>query len=49
MISVIVPIYNQELYLKNCIDSLLSQTYSDIEIILGIINKLFNKLTDNSL
>lgn len=34
MVSVIVPIYKTEQYLKKCIDSLLSQTYKDIEIIL---------------
>lgn len=33
-ISVIVPIYNVEKYLKECIDSLLNQTLQDIEIIL---------------
>lgn len=34
MISVIVPIYNVERYLKRCIDSILAQTYRDIEVIL---------------
>lgn len=34
LISVIVPIYNTGTPLKRCIDSLLSQTYSPIEIIL---------------
>lgn len=34
MISIIVPVYKTEKYLKNCIDSLLVQTYTDIEIIL---------------
>ena len=34
MISVIVPIYNAENYLPACLDSLISQTYSPIEIIL---------------
>ena len=31
--SVIVPIYNVENYLARCLDSVTSQTYSDIEII----------------
>lgn len=34
LISVIVPIYNVELYLKRCIDSILCQTYENLEIIL---------------
>lgn len=33
-ISVIVPIFNRELYLKNCIDSILNQSYRNLEIIL---------------
>lgn len=33
-LSVIVPVYNSEKYLKHCITSLLSQTYQRIEIIL---------------
>lgn len=32
-ISVIVPVYNGEQYLKECLDSILAQTISDIEII----------------
>ena len=32
--SVIVPIYNVEKYLKNCIDSVLNQSYKDFELIL---------------
>jgi len=32
-ISIIVPIYNAELYLKRCLDSLINQTISDIEIL----------------
>lgn len=34
LISVIVPIYNVELYLQKCIDSILGQTYHNLEIIL---------------
>ena len=34
MFSIIVPVYNVEKYLSKCIESLLSQTYSDFEIIL---------------
>lgn len=34
LISIIVPIYNVEKYLKKCIDSIISQSYKNIEIIL---------------
>lgn len=34
LISIIVPIYNVELYLDRCIESLVKQTYSNLEIIL---------------
>lgn len=33
-ISVIVPIYNMDKYLENCIDSIINQTYKELEIIL---------------
>lgn len=33
-VSIIVPIYNEEENLKKCIDSLLNQTYKELEIIL---------------
>lgn len=32
-ISIVVPIYNVEKYLKQCLDSILNQTFKDIEII----------------
>ncbi len=35
LISVIVPIYNVEQYLEKCIDSILAQSYRDLEIILS--------------
>lgn len=33
-ISIIVPVYNVEKYLKKCIDSILNQTFTDFELIL---------------
>lgn len=34
LISVIVPVYKVEKYLKRCVDSILTQTYTDLEVIL---------------
>lgn len=34
LISVVIPIYNSEKYLKKCLDSILKQTYKELEIIL---------------
>ena len=34
MISVIVPVYNVETYLEECLDSIQNQTYTDLEVIL---------------
>ncbi|SFG65331.1 glycosyltransferase family 2 protein [Oribacterium sp. WCC10] len=33
MISVIVPVYNVEPYLRKCLDSIVNQTYKDLEIL----------------
>ena len=33
-VSVVIPVYNVEKYLRQCVDSVLSQTYENIEIIL---------------
>ena len=43
LVSIIIPIYNSEKYLKKCIDSILEQKYNNLEIIL--IN---DGSTDNS-
>lgn len=34
MISIIVPIYNAEQYLRRCVDSILAQSYTDFELLL---------------
>lgn len=34
LLSIIVPVYNAEKWIKKCIDSILSQTFSDFELIL---------------
>jgi glycosyltransferase involved in cell wall biosynthesis len=55
LISVIVPIYNAEKYLRRCIDSILEQTYSNLEVLLiddgatdksGEICDLYKQLDD---
>ena len=33
-VSVIIPIYNSSFCLKRCIDSIINQSYSNLEIIL---------------
>lgn len=43
MISVIIPVYNVESYLKRCLDSVINQSYQDLEIIL-----IDDGSTDNS-
>ena len=33
-LSIVVPVYNTEKYLKRCMDSIMNQTLKDIEIII---------------
>lgn len=34
LISVIIPVYNVEKYLRRCLDSVVAQTYRNLEIIM---------------
>ena len=34
LISIIVPVYNAEQYLEKCVNSIINQTYTNLEIIL---------------
>lgn len=34
MVSIVVPVYNVEKYIRHCLDSLINQSYKDLEIIL---------------
>ena len=43
VISVIVPVYNVDKYLRQCVESIINQTYKDLEIIL-----VDDKSTDES-
>lgn len=33
-ISIVIPVYNAEMYIRNCVNSVLTQTYDNLEIIL---------------
>lgn len=44
LVSVIVPVYNTDRYLKKCIESVLNQSYKEIEVLL-----VDDKSTDDSL
>ena len=36
-ISVVIPVYNVEKYLSECLDSVINQTYKNVEIIANFI------------
>ncbi|EFS00581.1 putative glycosyl transferase, group 2 family, partial [Listeria seeligeri FSL N1-067] len=43
LVSVIIPVYNVEKYVKRCLESVINQTYTNLEII--VVN---DGATDNS-
>ncbi|WP_152161659.1 glycosyltransferase family 2 protein, partial [Streptococcus pneumoniae] len=34
LVSIILPVYNVEQYIKNCLESIQQQTYSNLEVII---------------
>ena len=49
MISVVVTIYNVEKYLKQCLDSILNQTFTDFEIQVLFFAAKHGRLDEESL
>ena len=43
-ISIIIPVYNSEKYIRRCLTSILNQTFQDFEIILIDDNSKDNSL-----
>ena len=38
IISVIVPVYRAEAYIRRCLDSIVAQTFDNFEVILSLIH-----------
>ena len=43
-ISIIIPVYNSEKYIRRCLNSILNQTFQDFEIVLIDDNSKDNSL-----
>ena len=44
IVSIVVPVFNAQKYIKECIESIINQTYKDIQVII-----VDDGSTDNSL
>jgi len=47
LVSVLIPAFNAELFLKDCLDSVINQSYKNIEIIILIYSILIIILFNN--
>lgn len=45
MVSIIIPVYETEYYLKQCLNSVVNQTYKDVEIILVVGSSSDNSIS----
>lgn len=39
LVSVIVPVYNVENYIEKCLESIVNQTYKNLQIILVVVQE----------
>ena len=50
LLSIIVPVYNVKSYLKKCVESIINQTYTNLQIILvDISNRSYNTTYENKI
>lgn len=45
MVSILVPVYNSEKYLRQCLDSIVNQTYKDLQVVIVDDGSIDNSLS----